>query len=926
MRKFVIPVIAGFIVAAFFIAAPREGQILENEPGEYLGEVEGLESDEDADARHEYELSMLQDPAIGRIPAHMRERELAFAAGIPGDASLPAARISSADWTARGPWNVGGRTRALAIDVTNSNIIIAGSCSGGMWRSVDGGASWKPTTPPNLYKSVSCVVQDTRPGHTNVWYFGTGEAYGTSASGAGAFYNGNGIYKSTDSGKSWALLPATGGNLTTLDTWGDIIWNMVIDPSDMSNDVVYAASYGAIYRSTNGGNTWSPVLGSFGSSYFTDIAITSTGVLYASISSESTSGGVYRSSNGTVFTRLNPPGFPTIYNRLKIGICPDDENQVYFLGNTPNSGLKYTNYVGQVEWNSFWKYRYVSGDGSGAGGIFKDLSQNLPNSGGIFDKFTCQGSYDLVVKVKPGDTNAVFIGGTNLYRSTSAFADSTHTTFIGGYEHGASLPVVGLFLNHHPDQHDIVFYPGNPDKMLSANDGGIFYTNDNTVPDVLWASLNNGYLTSMFYTCAIDHATGSDIIIGGAQDNGSWYTNSADVKHPWVSPRGGDGSYCAIADYGKAYYFSIQNGKMMKAIVGHSGRVDSFARIDPRLGKGYLFINPFILDPNNNNIMYLAGGKFLWRNNDLSGIPYKNNWDSISTNWTRFPDSVTSGGTITAVAVSKKPANRVYYGTSSRRVIRIDSANVGTPLMKNISGSSFPSGSTVSCIAVDPENANHIMVTFSNYGVYSIFYTFDGGTTWKKGGGNLEQNNANGSGNGPSVRWASILPVPDGRIYLVGTSVGLFATTTLSDTNTVWVQQGVNTIGAAVVDMIDYRGTDGLVTVATHSNGIFSTHIPSVANLTQISKIEAGRSLGLFNYPNPFTGETTIQFELAQPDKISLNIYDNSGRLVRAVANGPMGSGTHTYLFATNDLPAGVYYCRLFTSSGSETRKLEIFR
>ncbi len=925
MRKITIPIIVGFIAVAFYMVSYREYAAIEE--GESYGDVAGIGADEDADARFDYEMKMLRDPATGRIPVRMREREMAFAATLPNDMDMPSARTTAAGWDARGPWNVGGRTRALAIDITNENIIIAGSTSGGMWRSTDGGRSWKPTTPANLYKSVSCVIQDTRPGHTNVWYFGTGEAYGTSASGDGAFYYGDGIYKSIDSGKTWTLLPSTSGGLTILDTWGDIIWNMAIDPSDMTNDVLYAASYGAVYRSSNGGTSWTPVVGVFGSSYFTDLAVTPNGVVYVTLSSATGSGGLFRSEDGITFNRITPVDFATTYNRIKIGICPDDENQVYFLGNTPGAGMKYTGYTGAVEYNSLWKYNYLSGDGSGSGGYWRDLSLNLPNSGGVFDKFTCQGSYDLVVKVKPGDSNVVFIGGTNLYRSTSAFLDSTHTTFIGGYEHGATLPVVNMFVNHHPDQHDVVFYPSSPHKMLSANDGGVFYTNDNTAADVLWTSLNNGYLTSMFYTCAIDHASDNDIIIGGAQDNGSWFTNSTDVKQPWVTPRGGDGSYCAIADHGKAYYFSIQNGKMMKAVVNNSGKVDSFARIDPRGAKGYLFINPFVLDPNNNNIMYMAAGKFLWRNNDLSSIPFKNNWDSITTSWTRFNDSVTAAGTITAVAVSKKPANRVYYGTDSKRVIKIDSAHVGNPIMRSITATAFPNGATVSCIAIDPENANHLIVTFSNYSVYSIFYTFDGGTTWKKGGGNLEQNNINGSGNGPSVRWATIVPVPDGRVYLVGTSVGLYATTTLNDTNTVWTQQGASTIGSAVVDMIDYRSTDGLVVVATHSNGIYSSHITSVANMTTVKGVNDTREGTKFtNYPNPFTGETTISFKLNEAGYVSLNVFDGTGRLVRIVANEQMSAGGHNYLFATNNLPAGIYYCTLKTGGVSETRKIEVVR
>ena len=931
MKKIYLSVLVILAVSATYVICCSHGSIRHYG---YLGGAEALGSDDDANARYDYELMLLADPATGKIPANIRERELAFAATLPSDATLRASsRTTDLGWQPRGPWNVGGRTRAFAIDISNENNLVAGSTSGGMWRSTDQGKTWVQTTPANEYRSVTCVAQDTRPGHTNVWYYGTGEATGTSASGTGSFYLGNGIYKSTDSGATWKLLPATTSkSISTLDIFGDIAWNIVTDPSDMAHDVVYLATYGAIYKSTDGGATWNSILGGFGTSYYTDVAITKTGIVYATLSSDGGTRGVWRADDGATFTNITPDSFPATYNRVKIGISPSDENQVYFLGNTPGYGLPDTNYVGDVEWNSLWKYHYLAGNGKDTGGIWQNFSSNLPSSGGPFDKFTSQGSYDLVVKVKPNDTNTIFIGGTNLYRSTSGFADNAHTTFIGGYQEFATLPVVNLYLNHHPDQHELAFIPSNPNKMISTNDGGIYFTNDNTVRKVLWTSLNNGYMSTMFYTCAIDHAGTDDIVIGGAQDNGSWFTNSDNLMKPWVTPRGGDGSFCAIADNQKAYYFSIQNGRIMRARLDGSGNVDSFARIDPRGARGYLFINPFVIDPNNNNLMYMAGGKFLWRNNDLSGIPYAANWDSITTNWVRFPDSVSAGGTITAVTACKTPANRVYVGTNSHRVLRLDSADKGTPKFKNITSATpfviFPSSggnnaANVNCIAVDPTNGDHIMAVFSNYGVYSLFYSADGGTTWAKAAGNLEANKSTGAGDGPSCRWASIIPVQGGTVYLVGTSVGLFATTQLQDTNTVWVQQGANTIGASVVDMIDYRSTDGLVVVATHSSGIFSTHINSIADITGIKDVAMSKpDFDFTTYPNPFSRQATIQFNLKDPCSVNLQVYDQSGRSVRVIVNEYASAGRHKYSFMANTLPSGIYYCTLRAGEFTETKRM----
>ncbi len=898
-------------------------------------ETTGVGMEDDAEERYKYELMMLRDPATGKIPDNIRARELAFAKTLPkqegssffyDQGKANERTTSSAIWQPRGPWNVGGRTRAMGVDVTNESIIVAGTCSGGMWRSTNGGASWTTTTPTNQYQSVSCLAQDTRAGHTNVWYYGTGEAYGASASATGAYYLGDGIFKSTDSGRTWAVLPTTSAGATSFTKWSQVSWNIVTNPADTAHDVVYAAAYGGIYKSLNGGSTWALVKGTFsgGDSYYPDVAVSASGVVYISLSSDGPYKGIYRSPDGVTFTNITPVGFADTFNRVKIGISPMDENQVYFVCNTPGAGTPDTNFMGQVEWNSLWKYNYISGTGADTGGLWRNLSANLPMAGGIFDKFTCQGSYDIVVKPKPNDTNIVFIGGTNLYRSNSGFTDASHTAFIGGYVPGASLPVVLTYPSHHPDQHELVFLPSNPNKMISANDGGIFRTDNNTVDTVVWHSLDNGYTTSMFYTCAIDHAQNNDILIGGAQDNGSWFTNNTTYTTPWLYSNGGDGSWCAIADSGKAYYMSIQSGKTRKMKLTSAGVLDSFARIDPIGGAGYLFINPFTLDPNNNNIMYMAGGKYLWRNDDLSGVPYASNWDSISTNWVQFPDSIPTGNAVvTAIGVSKNPANRVYVGTSAQKVYRIDNANVGTPTPLDISLSTFPLSGNVSCIAVNPRNADTIIVAYSNYSVYSLYFSGNGGTTWSKIAGNLETS-ISGSGTGPSLRWVTIAPTPDGIIYLVGTSVGLYGTTALTTTTTVWTQLASTTIGESVVNQIDFRESDGLLVVATHSHGMFSTNLTSITNVTGVSNLIATQSqlLDLKCFPNPFGGNNTISFNLGKSDHATVTVFDELGRIVQQLADQDMTAGEHRLQFNGASLTPGVFYVTVKTPAFSETAKI----
>lgn len=889
-----------------------------------------------------YELLRLRDPITGTIPRNIRKLELEYAATLPGYVPTHLRKegeisgLAMLNWQSRGPWNVGGRTRAFAIDITNPYKLLAGSTSGGMWTSVDGGNSWFQTWN-HVNQSISCIAQDTRPAKTNIWYVGTGEGYGQSASAGGAYYLGNGIYKSTDGGTTWNVLPSTSsGTPQSFENVWDIVWNIVINPTDTLNDIIYAATYGAIWRSANGGATWNVVRGSATSSpfsYFTDVAISKTGILYATLSSDGSQKGIYRSTDGINWTNITPPNFPSKYGRIRIGISPKDETQVYFWAGTTSgtNSICDTNFLGQIECNSLFKYKYLSGDGSGNGGAWWDLSQNLPTTGGPHDKQYVQGGYDMHVDCHPTDTNVVFLGGTNLYRSTNGFKTPDSTFLIGGYKKGGVIPhTIGTYPNHHPDQHVVVFdTSGQNIIMYSANDGGIYKTTDCMADSVVWISLNNGYLTSMFYTVAIDKtATNDSTIIGGTQDNNSWFVNSKNPKANWTTHFFGDGSYCAITNAKNEFYFSIQNGKIRKMQLDAMGNMIAQGRIDPKGGNGYLFINPFAIDPNNHNRMYLAGGKNLWRNDSLNFISIPSQIDSgITKGWIKFPDTVpVTGAKISALTVSKSPANIVYYGTTNRKVYRINNAHIGTPQATDITGTAFPANGYVSCIAVHPHDARKVMVAYSNYNVYSIFYTTNADSTvptWTKVAGNLEQNsNAAGTGNGPSVRWVSIMPVSDGTVYLAATSTGLYATDTLKGTSTVWVQQGANTIGNSICDMIDFRETDGLVAVATHSRGIFTTHITSKNQVTGVNSYLNSSSIQFHNFPNPFSHSTTFYFSLNKNTKLNVSIFDIKGMLIKTLADNEFSEGTHAIEFSGEMLSSGLYYCTLKSEEATITRKL----
>lgn len=880
---------------------------------------------DDPIARERWEIERLKDPSTGRIPQGIRAKELEFAGKLPRredivrQALLKGESAQALSWSKRGPHNVGGRTRALAADVTNPNVLLAGGVSGGMWRSTDDGLNWIKTTGSSDIHSVTAIAQDRRFGKTNVWYYSTGEGLGNSASKSGFFFNGAGVFKSTDGGASWTVLASTvGGSVNgPLDSFFDVTYNLAVDTSNAAEDEIYAATILGIQRSVNGGTNWVTELGSFasGGSYFTDVAVTPGGVVYAALSSQALDGsdngvnkGIWRSSDGQTWTLISNgvTGFPTAYSRIVIGLAPSNPNVAYFL----IEGANGTNGVNQINGHQLWRYTYVTGDGSGANGTWVNKGVSLPNETGVSGNavFDTQGGYDMLVQVKPDNENFVVLGSTNLYRTTD-FSQTTPTwTRIGGY---AGPSNYAQYSNHHPDLHSGFFRADNFGVYYSGHDGGISKTSDVTATTVGWTFLNNGYVTTQFYTVGIDHATdNNNVVIGGMQDNGTWFVGTTTATANWASLLSGDGAYCAIADGRSAYYVSAQNGLLYKMTLNASGGLIDYGNASPTGGSGYLFINPFVLDPTDTDIMYLAMGDRVWRNSDLTGIPMGGSQSTTSQNWAELSNTVMplsgSGEVVTSLGVSKGgTAHRLYIGSNAASVYRVDNAHTGIPTMSDITGATFPTSGYVGCVAVNPNIADEVIAVFTNYNVASLWHTVNGGTTWTNIEGNLAGNN------GPSIRWAALVPGQNGMTYLVATSVGLWSTTTLNGASTVWASEGGTVIGNVPVDMIDFRTGDGFIVVATHGNGVFSSNLvvsaPTVEPTVPVS-------YGLAqNYPNPFNPSTTISYSLAKQSRVNITVYDIAGKEVSVLVDGNKSAGPQSVVWNATDrrgsgVPSGVYF------------------
>jgi len=883
-------------------------------------EKSSIGNKENPGARRAYELAMLADPGTGEVPVDIKKREYRYAQKLPRrsqKALLRGSSTSEGSWRPIGPQNIGGRTRALAIDATNENIILAGGVSGGMWRSEDAGSSWTKTTVPSSIHSVSCIVQDTRPGKTNVWYYGTGEFTANSASKKNAPFRGDGVFKSVDGGKTWSKLFSTSEGLPNIyNSQFQYVSNLIINHNNLSQDEVYIATVGAIFRSVDGGKTWELSLGTkvlsspeidlnFANiSDYSDISQAADGTYYAVLSESARSGsspnqGVYRSTNGIQWTTITPLSWPQRYARTVVATSPANVNEVYFSINADTEML--------------WKFTYFSGSGSQTRGRWENLSENIPAFGGEVGDYDSQNSYNMVLKVHPDNEDIVYLGGTNLYRSSDGFESSVNTSWIGGYDTANNVKV---FPNHFVDQHALAFYPSNPNRMLSSNDGGVFLTDDNLKELPNWRSLNNNFITTQFYSVGIDEFGSLGDVMGGLQDNGTLITRRPVDLKSWNRLLTGDGGYTAITRNSSFYYTSFQFGRIYRFTLDNNLQTETFARIDPDGSGGkdkLLFINPYVLAPENQHIMYFAGGNQVWRNLNTSQIPLFKN-EAATINWEILPNTEIAEGVITAINASYNPAGNVYYGTSHGRLFRIENASEPAYSAEEITDDIFPEDAYLSSIAFDKRDSKKLAVSFSNYNVISVFGSEDGGETFENISGNLEEN-PDGSGGGPSVRWLEIVTMSDGTSkYFAGTSSGLYSADNLEGNNTIWTQEGSDVVGNVLVTMVKYFSEDGTLVAATHGNGMYTSKLDGVWQI-KIEQDEESLAMGA-PYPNPFIDQISIPFYLPRDGIVKARIFNSLGQNIKTLIWASHFAGNNTVSWdGTNDggtrVIGGTYLCRI---------------
>lgn len=822
--------------------------------------------------------------------------------------------FQAVQWDQRGPSNIGGRTRALAVDVTDENVIFAGGVSGGLWRSSDKGESWIKITRPDQNQFITYIVQDTRPGKKHIWYYGTGERTGS----ASLIGTGDGLYKSTNGGLSFEVLPSTSFN--DPQNYGNGFnwcWKIDINEANLVDDEIWVAADGFIYKSYDGGETWTIV---FDGAYMdpvygyrevvnapTDIVITPDEIYYVTIAkpfvADTEAQGIWRSTDGNNWVDIRSVPWYSKFGRIVMEVNPQNEDMIYFW--ISDASLEYS--------NSLWRYNYLSGDGSGAGGQWELLPDHI--------QANSQRGYNMLLKVKPDDPNIIYLGGRRLYRSDDAFSSELFTTFFP-----------------HADFHNMIYSPHNFEEVIFATDGGVYSAFDSDVAHGHeFNDLNNGYVTTQFYCIGIDHATpSSDYVIGGTQDWGMWFTNSGLFDAAWQLAGGGDVTACAIADGGLYYYFYGAHGiGLYKGSITPSGEITlNVTKIQHTNALSYARI--FILDPLNSNMIYFAAMKesefnsgnmyhYIWRYDGLVNEEYSDD------KWSVIEDSRIDG-IINGLGVSTySPSHRVYFGDNQANLYRIDNADSENPIFVELTtpdvelSPNHPIQDLID-IAVDPLNGNKVLLSYMGFEQKSIFYSHDAGITWTHVSGNLEEI-PDGSGNGPAIQAVAILPLDETKtIYFSGGSTGLYSTVDLNGEQTIWIQEGMENLGFAPVYDIQVRHSDYYVVVGTHGCGIYSTYIdPNIVSADIEDELPTQIHLAQ-NYPNPFNPITTIKYQITELSFVTLKVYDELANEIAILVDEEKPAGNYTVELDATGFPSGIYFYRLQTDSYIKTKKMVLIK
>lgn len=712
-----------------------------------------------------------------------------------------------------GPGNIGGRLRAILVDPSNPNTMYVGSASGGVWKSLDAGASWMPLDDfvPSL--SIGCMA--FHPGEPSIVYAGTGEGFFETVEGTSntAAVRGAGIFRSTDAGATWAQLSAT----ATPDFY--FVTRLAIHP--VNPQVMVASTSTGLWRTSDGGATWSRRW--TGHAYDVQISPGDPDLLVAGAHDAPP----LRSADAGL-TWTEATGAPPRH-RYEVRFARSNPSIVYATASTDGG---YIHVYRSTDGGRTYAARFTS------------------------NTIATYAAYNNVVWVDPTNPDIIIVGGVYLYRSSNG---------------GSSMTRV---LNSiHADHHAIVEHPGYNGTtnrvVYFGHDGGISRV-DNAQTGTTSVNLNNNLGVTQFYGGA---ASPSGVVIGGTQDNGTLRTTGD--PQGWTRPLGGDGGYCAADPSNpNILYAETQRLDIRRSTNGGQSFSNIRQGISEAGTLDVNFIPYFMLDPNDPHTMY-AAGRSLWRSRNVAtGNPPT--WTVVkprleSGGGSGGPIGAHFEGNdprnIATIAVAEGNPDLVYVGHNNGQVFRSTNATAASPDWTRVDANPGPLPARwPACIAIHPDHHARVYVSLMGYTPGNVWRTTDGGLTWVEASGS-------GAASLPPVPTPAIAVQADapGRIY-AGTDIGLFIS---ADDGATWgrIDPG---IGPAPVEQILWKDRRTLL-IVTHGRGMYVGAAYCPADLNLDGTVDLNDFLEFLNRFNAgsdladYTDDGTIDFN----DLLAfLNVYN----------------------------------------------------
>jgi len=774
-----------------------------------------------------------------------------------------------------GPASAGGRVTAVAGVPGNYNIIYVGAAGGGVWKTVDGGISWR-ALGDNL-PTLSIGALALAPQNPNWVWLGTGEGNPRND-----VLNGQGVFFSSDGGNTWKPMG--------LEKAGQIPV-VLVSPADANT--VYVASIGhawganadrGVFRTTDGGKTWQKVLYINDTTGAGDLVMDPQNpkVLYAGmwqvtrhpwiLESGGASSGIYRTTDGgDNWQKLSGGLPPGLMGRSGLAIAPSNPAHLYALIES-KSGVLWESLDGGNHWTK------VSDDRS----------------------IQARPFYFTHVYVAPDNEERVYFLSFDIMLSTDG---------------GKNAHIIGRGV--HPDHHDLWLDPRDPAHLIEANDGGVYVSSD---AGDHWRYLDNLPI-EQYYSVAIDDRV-PYTVCGGLQDNNGWCGPSNSLKTTGIGPSdwqqfvGGDGQYVIPGRQGSPYvYADSQSGGIVRTnrenFENAQIRPYALSQFDlevKNLKYRFNWTAPIAISAKDSNEVYM-GANVLFRSKDAGA-----HWMPISGDLTRDDKTkqVLTGGpiildmssaenydTILSIAISPVDPNVIWVGTDDGCVqVTHDAgahwANVASAMPD------MPEWGRISQIDASPFNAGTAYASVDRHQMDDnkpyVFKTDDFGKTWTAITKNLPQ--------GHPVYVVREDPNKRG-LLLAGTETGLY----YAEGNADWKPIHSNFPNASVFDLLFAPKTHDLV-VVTHGRGMFildditpleqiadagsGLHIFPIADVTRWHmRNPGGFPLGTFAAPNP-PNAAVITFSITRtPQQIAartpvlITISDSEGHVVRKMDPRP---------------------------------------